>query len=264
MHIVDTTKVLFYFMVRDCYSYRNKIKTYFLNYILIYPPILCLSFAYLQTAVYFGAEHAKTGTTLFIGNTLLLALFLCNRTCMELLFDLDGNRYIDYQATLIDARLILVQRIVFAATFSFIVLLPFLPMSKLILQSHFDSTNTSWPFLFLILYVSCLCLASYNILAACVLKNHRSLSTFWKRINTPLLFLGGFLVPWHIINQYSPTLGQIVYLNPFIYMTEGLRQAIIGGDKFFSYATCTTGLLLMTLIFTLASFYFFKKKTDYV
>ena len=201
---------------------------------------------------------------LFIGNILLLTLFLCNRSCMELLFDLEGDRYIDYQATLVDARLILVQRIIFASIFSFVILFPFFPVSKLILQSHFDSTNTSWFMLSLILYLSCLCLASYMILVACMLKNSRNLSTFWKRVNVPLLFLGGFLVPWHIINQYSSMLGQIVYLNPFIYMTEGLRHAIIGGNQFLSYNACISGLLIFTLIFTLSSFYFFKKKTDYV
>lgn len=264
MHFLQTTKVLFYFMMRDFYSYRNKFKTYFFNYIFIYPPILCFSFAYLQTAIYFGNHQAKTGTMLFIGNVLLLTLFLCNRSCMELLFDLEGERYIDYQATLVDARLVLLQRIVFTSFFSFVVLLPFFPVSKLILQSHFNSTHTSWLMLMLILYLSCLCLASYMILVACVLKNSRNLSTFWKRVNIPLLFLGGFLVPWHIINQYSPMIGQIVYLNPFIYMTEGLRRAVIGGSQFFSYSTSISGLLTFTLIFTGASFYFFKKKTDYV
>jgi ABC-type polysaccharide/polyol phosphate export permease len=94
------------------------------------------------------------------------------------------------------------------------------------------------------------------------MKNTRQISGLWIRVNIPLFVLGGFWVPWFTIFQVSNIAGYIVLLNPFIYVTEGLRRAITGSEFYFSIPTCIIGLLGFSALFYATACYAFNKKMD--
>jgi ABC-type polysaccharide/polyol phosphate export permease len=183
---------------------------------------------------------------------------------LELFFDLQSDRYIDYQITLLDPRLVLVERVISAAIFGFLVALPFYPSAKLILQGNMDTSATSWPSLLLILALSALVCSSFNVFIACFLTKTSQLSHLWPRCNEPLLMLGGFWVPWFVVWQFSPMLGKLALLNPLLYVTDGVRQAILGGDQFLSIRVASTGLLVFSLIFVALACCFFKRRVDHI
>lgn len=258
-----TARIFLRFLQRDVYIYRQRFMTYFINYSILYPSIYACAIGGIMAQSYLGDSPIQA-TTLFIGHILINVLVFANILNIGLLFDLENQRFIDYQITLLSPRLIILERIVFSSLFTFIVSIPYFPVAKLILGNRFVSTHTSWPTMLLVLYVSSLCCAAYTQFCACVITNSRKLRSFWMRVNFCLTTLGGIFIPWHIMKQFSPTLGYIALLNPLLYITEGLRSAILGRSEFISAWICIGVMLAFSVVFTLLSFYFFKKRIDHV
>lgn len=265
MMLLTTFSLFFRFMQRDLYLYKNRIIQYVVNYAVIYPTIHALAFGYLQSNAYFGSNASDMGTILFTGNFLIVIIILTYKLSIELLFDLEGDRSIDFQITILNPRLLIIQKIIFSTLFSSIILLPYFPIAKLLLGHLFVSANTVWPYLLCIQIASCLLCSVYNHLIACLLPDSNSIGFFWRRINTPLVtILGGFWIPWYALRNFSPMLGILTLANPFIYITEGIRQSILQSDRFLSFGVCLSMLLLFSLILTLWTFYAFKKRLDHI
>ncbi len=260
---IPTIKIFFYFLWRDIYVHSKKFHANIINYALLYPLNYAFSFVYLQAGIYFKNNSLYMGTLIFAGNIMLPMMILTYNVTFALLFDLEKNRFIDYQIILLSPRLVLLERIIFATLFSFILTIPFFPISKLLLGNHLDLSNVSWPALIGMLFVGSLCFASYQLLAACVLKSNQ-IRTFWTRVNGLFITFGGFWIPLKVMAQYSTILGICVQLNPALYVTEGVRQAILKGSLFFSIPHCITVLLSMSTLFTILAWYFFKKRTDHI
>lgn len=251
------------FLQRDFYVYRKQIKRFFVNYSILRPLFFSFSFAYIQANVVFQTQQTKFVTVFLIGNTMMILLVLSFTLACTLLFDFEHERFIDYQISILRPKLVILEHIVFSSLFCFVVMLPFFPVAKLILQNSFDSSHASWPQAFLILYLGSLCCCAYHFLAICVMKGPSSIISLWMRINIPMLILGGLLVPLHVIQKFSPHLSSIVYLNPIIYLTEGLRAAILGTPEFLPVSICAAVLFGFSVVFILLTFYFFRKKTDH-
>ena len=260
---IPTIKVFFYFLWRDTYVYCKKIHEDIINYSLLYPLIFSLTLVYLQANIYFKHNSVYMGTLLFSGNIILPMMILTYKITFDLLFDLEQNRFIDYQIILLPPRLLLFERIIFATLSSFILTLPFFPISKLLLGSHLDLSNISWPALAGMLLIGSFCFASYQLLAACILKPDQ-ISTFWARVNGLFITFGGFWIPLKIMTQYSWLLGICVQFNPVLYVTEGVRQAILRNSLFFSIPYCITILLTLSILFIILTWYFFKQRVDHI
>lgn len=252
------------FAQRDYYLYRHRIKKYLINYACIYPLLHAFSFGFLQSQIYFSDSNIILGTMLFTGNFLLVVVLLTYKLSIELLFDIEGDRYIDYQLTILRPQLILLERILFTSVFSFFILLPYFPIAKILLGSYFAIAQISWIKLIIILYASCLMTAAYNHLAAALLPSTDEIGYLWLRVNIPLFTIGGFWIPWYAMNKFSPILGAISLLNPFLYITEGIRQAILNQEQFLSLTTCLFMLIFFSVIFTGITFIVFKKKMDHI
>ncbi len=260
---IPTIKIFFYFLWRDIYVYSKKFHANIINYALLYPLNYAFSFVYLQASIYFKDNSVYMGTLTFAGSIMLPIMILTNTITFALLFDLEQNRFIDYQIILLSPRLVLLERIIFATLFSFVLTVPFFPISKLLLGPHLDLSNTSWPALISMIFVGSLCFSSYQLLSAYALKSNQ-IRTFWTRVNGLFITFGGFWIPLEVMAQYSATLGICVQANPALYVTEGIRQAILKSPLFFSIPYCITILLSMSTLFTILSWYFFKKRTDHI
>jgi len=260
---IPTIKIFFYFLWRDAYVYGKKIHQDIVNYMLLYPLIFLLTIVYLQANIYFKHNNVYMGTLLFSGNIIFPMMIITYKITFDLLFDLEQNRFTDYQIILLPPRLLLLERIVFATLYSFVLTLPFFPISKLLLGSHLDLSNISWLALASILLIGSFCFASYQLLAACILKSNQ-IRTFWARINGLFITFGGFWIPLKTMTQYSLLLGICAQFNPVLYVTEGVRQAILRSSLFFSISYCITILLALSTLFTILVWYFFKKRVDHI
>ncbi|MCX5921849.1 MAG: ABC transporter permease [Candidatus Dependentiae bacterium] len=264
MNITKTARIFLQFLYRDAYNYRERLLTYFINYCFIYPTIYTIGIGYIMATTYFGPNSAIQSTTLLVGHMLIVVFSFAYNLSIGLIFDLENKRFIDYQITLLDPRLVIVQRILFNTIFTCIIALPFFPMAKLILGTMFVTTHASWLATSVIIFLSALCSAAYTHLTACLMPSSRSLRSFWMRINFVLLLFGGTFIPWQIIKQFCPPLGYILLLNPFVYVTEGLRRAMLGTPNFMPVWICAGALTLFTVLFTIFTWHYFKKKVDHI
>ncbi|MCL5875673.1 MAG: ABC transporter permease [Candidatus Dependentiae bacterium] len=252
-------------MQRDWYQYKNRILSYYLiNYAFIYPAMYSLSFGYLQANLFFNGADPLRGTTLFVGNFLLVVIVVSSNLGLQLLFDLEHERTIDYLMTIAPARLIIIEKILFTSLFTFFILSPYYPVAKLLLGSFFLTSSLSIPKTVIMLYASCLMCSAYNHLVACVLPGSDGISRFWRRVNTPLFMLGGFWVPFYVVKQFSSLLGTIALLNPFLYITEGMRQAVLNSSLFMSFERSLFFLICFTGIFICAALRVFKRRVDHI
>jgi len=251
------------FLQRDIYVQKQRIGTFLINYGIIYPTIYAFAIGYIMANTYLGYNSGQ-GTNLFIGHILIIVVAFANSLNIGLLFDFENQRCIDYQITLLSPRLIILERILFASLFTFAISIPFFPIASLILGNSFAHATISWPKTFLVLYASSLCCSAYTQFTACVIPNSRKLRSFWMRVNFGLINLGGIFIPWHVMNKFSSVLGYITLLNPLLYITEGLRSAILGLPEFINAWICMSAMLAFSVLFTLLAFHFFKKRIDHV
>jgi hypothetical protein len=259
---IRNIQVFIQFFCRDFYVQKQQLATHAINYSIIYPALYIFTFAYLQTQIYFHGQ-TQIGAIVFAGTCLVPLLVMTFHITFDLLFDLEKNHHTDYQIMALDPRLLLIEQIIFSSLFTFLIMMPFFPLARIFASSFIDLSNIHWPSLFFILYLGSLCFSAYHKLAATILTI-KKISMFWTRVNYILLVLGGFWIPLHIITKFSPTLGFLVRLNPILYLTEGLRQSIIGGSQFLPLAQCAAALFTLSIIFTLLSFHFFKKRIDHI
>ncbi len=254
--------VFLQFMRRDLFASRAHFLDNIFNYALIYPIVFGVQSAYFQGHANFTHPNPMLNTILFAGNILLVLLLFTYKQNIELLFDLEGKRYVDYQITVLSPFLVLVQKIMFTGLYAFIISLPYYPVGGLILRNYIDLSHTNWPQLVLILFAGSLCLSAYHVLAAVVLKRSTDIGTLWSRANGALMAFGGFWVPLWAMKKYSSVLGKLVFLNPGIYLTEGIKHAITGSNEYLSFWICLPMLFIFTGLLTGAAWIRFKQRTD--
>ncbi|MGE0206778.1 MAG: ABC transporter permease [Candidatus Babeliales bacterium] len=257
-------RIFGYFLLRDIYAFKNHWRRVFFNFSTILPLVSSLVFGYfLPNSTMINATPVES-TIFFVGCILWSIFPLAFLMNLDLIFDLEHQRFIDYQIIMFNPILILLEKIIFSGLITFFNIVLFFPISKIILGSYFYTTNTSWPSLFLILMLGSLFCATFNIFMLCYIKSSQSIGRFWMRVNNPLITLGGLFMPWYIMAKYSYFLGNLALANPLIYLTEGVRASIIGGPHFFSVFTASLALIIFSTFFFILSCIFFKKKVDYV
>ena len=259
-----TATVFAQLMRRDVYVYGKQWKQLLINNVLIYPIIYSIAFAYLQSRAYFGNNAESMGTLVFAGNIIIPLMNNAFFIAFDLFFDLLHSRHITYQITVLNPRLVLLQRLLTTWLFCFILSAPFYPIAKLILGNKLNTTHTQWALVMIIIAAGSFCCASYHLLAACIIKRPYQINTFWARINIPMFTFGGFFIPRYIIESFSPILGALLYLNPAVYITDGLRQALVGGPHFLPIWLCTGVLIITGCICFFITCYCFKKQIDHI
>ena len=262
--ICTAYKTFFQLLGRDFFVFSKRIKSYGINYLIIYPVLAIVTFGYIQPGVYFGPGNAKTSIILLVGTFCINMLSFCYTLMSPFVFDLESERFTDYQITLLPPKLLLAELILFPALLAAIISVPFFPLAYAILPTYFNELNTNWPGLLLVVISAALYCSSYIMMALCMTKKATNIRQFWLRFNWPLVVIGGLWIPWNLLEIHMPWLAKIALFDPFTYFTEGIRSALIGSPQFIDYKICIVALLISFCIFSVVASYFFKKKMDHV
>jgi len=249
------------FMYRDFTVRKKKLADNIINYMVLYPVLFGLETAYLQANIYFGTSDIQRNTLFFAGNIIFIMMIFSYNQNLELLFDFENKRFIDYQITILHPFLVMLERIVGTALYTFLIMVPFYPITGFLFSAHVDFSHMRWLPLFTILFLGALCLSTYFILAASLLESS-NLRSLWARVNRPLIFLGGLWVPWYIVHQYSPLFSYCLLLNPCLYISEGVKGAITGDARFIPFWICGGMLIVCNTILMIWCWHAFKKRTD--
>jgi ABC-2 type transport system permease protein len=260
---METFSIAVQFFRRDLHVYLRKLPRFCAQYAMIYPLFFGICWAYLVPhAGATGAAQSAASSIIFVGIMLFSILPFAFAITADFLFDFEHERFIDYQLILIPAWAIIVQRIVFSTLFIFFGLLPFFPFTKLVFGQLVNLPYVSWSGTLLMMFFASFFVSAFQMAFFSYARGTMQVRHFWRRISYPMSMLGGFLVPWKVLVAFSPLIGYLVLINPYLYITEGLRSAILGTDQFFPWMMCIGALLGFGLFCMTLAVVLFRKKVD--
>ena len=179
--------------------------------------------------------------------------------------DLEGDRTISYYLTLpTHTSTVLWSHIFYYATIGVVMSFSTLPLAKLILWNRFDIFAISWIKLLAFVVLINLFCATTTLLTSALIPSMDKFDILWTRVMFPLWFLGGYTFPWSAVYSKFPKLSYALLLNPIIYMSEGMRAALLGQDGAINFWICCAVLLIMWIGIGYWSFKALKKRLDFV
>jgi ABC-2 type transport system permease protein len=161
--------------------------------------------------------------------------------------DMEGDRTILYTLTLpIPSRLVFVYLAISWATLSSIMSLLLFPLGKLLLFSQFDLSKIHLLKFPLIFIAANLFFGFFALWLSAVLKNMSNLSHLFMRVINPMYSFGGWWYSWKTIYKISPAIGYLHFINPLLYVMEGMRAAVLGQEGYLPFWFCLTALTAFT------------------
>ncbi|MEX0671961.1 MAG: ABC transporter permease [Candidatus Babeliales bacterium] len=259
---IRSARVFFEIFKRDCIVYSHQWKRLAINNWFITPAIEAICFGYIVPMVSMSQTNPRSMTAFLSGMILWVIFPLAWSFAVELMYDFEHNKFVNYLNTILNPNLVVLEKILFYSAIGFINILPFFPVCMLILGSYFDTTNLDWIKLLCILYAGSLFCAAYNVFFVCYVGGFQQVSNFWMRLNYPMINLGGTFLSWKLMASYSPLLGYALLANPLIYISEGIRNALLGPDNHFHFGLCILALIGFSLVLTLCAMHYYRKKLD--
>ena len=179
--------------------------------------------------------------------------------------DLEDEQHINYLLTLPLPGWLLMVKCAFVCAFNAFIMGVFTLMSsKLILFNRFSLENISIGKLIVAFFGYGLFFGFFTFFMISLIKSMHTMENTFMRIMYPLWFLGGFQFSWTAMHSFSPALGYVLLLDPYIYAMEGMRGAILGQSGFLPFWLCMPLLFGFTLLFGWWGIVRLKKRLDFV
>lgn len=263
----DLTKVLWRNFLVFCALVRRNLKvalrsfwqdmTNYFIFIFLVAIIYGYIFPFIGTKVAFGAS-------MFIGTIATMFRFGGYGRGMELVADLQFNKFFDYQIALPTTKIWVVASCIVSLfiELSYKVFLTLL-FGKLVLGGRLDFSFFHLTNFLVIFFLGALMFATLLVFLIFFCSFHWWILSIWSRVFVPLEFLGCAFFPWSDLHVHFPRIAMVVLCNPFTYLVEGLRGSILGSSPF-STSTCAFALIIFSFLNVLGIWYALRYRHDYV
>ena len=259
---VNSLRILKALIVRDLYVLRHSIVNKIID-ACIRLPIEVLNFGYFfpllgMPKTLIAPLYLGMGFTLF----LMFTGYSFSTTIMRLITP--GNPTIlEYELTLpIPKAFIFGKYILSYMLEASLVNLPLISIGIWILRDNFIAIEGSW----VILYCTILFALLFSGLFFMLLPLHYTQAFFWNNIwprrLSWLLNFGAFFYTWKAAYALNTYLALAMLLNPFTYIAEGLRSALLGGPDYIPLSICLTMLSISCACCIIALQRSIKKRLD--
>lgn len=249
--------------LREWMRVRPDLKDQFINYFLVWPFMISFTSGFLAPLTYFGNDP-KRATMLFSGMLLLKILIVAFVNAVVVLRERTLNPVLPYQVTTASLPLVFGVRFLFGSLYTAFWLLPFLPVSKLILGNGLYTDEISWFGVSLVVVLGSMLAMAYGLFLSTMLTNMGRARILWERFIQPALWMGGMWVPFFCFYTLSPWFGYFALCNPFIYVTEAIRHLIFPTGPYLSVPICISAIFVATLGFAMISYYRLRRCIDSV
>ncbi|MBY0353900.1 ABC transporter permease [Candidatus Babeliales bacterium] len=205
------------------------------------------------------------GPCFAIGGVASYGIFFVFDHTANFLADLEGDQIIGNHLVLpLPSWLILIQQACTYALFTSTLTVFIFPVAKIVLLGRLDLSHLSLiklvPFFILTNFFS----AFLSLLVTSFLPGMRSLNVIWPRFLFPIWFFGGSQFSWQAVHNFSPKFSYLCLLNPFLYITEGLRACVLDPTNSLPFYVCAPVALFATLAFAFISIARLKRRLDFV
>ncbi len=183
----------------------------------------------------------------------------------NLVSDISGDRTISYSLTLpMPSWLVVLNMIVslsLSAMFCSSIALPV----ALGLLAYRGELALVAPFKLLIAFVlGNIFWATFSIFMTSITDGPFQIRKVWMRIMFPMWFLGGYGFSWMALSKIAPTFAYFALANPFLYVFESIRCAMLGQEGYLPF-WISSGLLFMFIVmFALISIRNLRRRLDFV
>jgi len=201
----------------------------------------------------------------FIGMVIYTMFDISQGLAIELVYDLEFHRFIDYQLTLpLPIGWLITSYITRAALEAATIAVPRLFVGMFLLRRLFTIHHTHWLALIIMLVLALIFFATLTILFSFGYTFEWFNQNIWSRRIDPLFALAGIFIVWRKLYAFSPWIGLLFFLNPVTHTAEGIRSAFIGGDAFLPIWVCIFGVVLGICLNIWLLLPRVRKKLDYV
>lgn len=240
--------------------FTNIISTIFDS--LILPISFILINGYVMPAL--GTPESY-GSFMVLGWFIIMSLNTQSTAAGDLVTDMSTNKAIYYELTLpLPYWLTYVKYGIVYAVKSMIANMGVIPLGILLLFKRFNLAGLCVYKALLFFVVMNIFLASISLISAVSSKTSDSYWRFWLRWGWQLLNWGGLCASWFTMHKIFPRLALIDLLNPFVYIFDGMRSAILGQSGYLNFWLCLGVTLLVSLAFGYIGVRIFKKRMDCV
>ncbi len=167
----------------------------------------------------------------------------------EIVVDLKNNKVITYDLTLPIPSWLAIARIAISnALQSLLVSTVIFPFGLLFVWRQFNPANFSAMWFSLFFIISCIFCGFFGLLAVSFIPSVQHLRMAWLRIIYPMWMMGGMQFAWATLYERSAFFGYLALANPFTYMQEGMRGAVLGQVGSIPCLICFVALIGFSII----------------
>lgn len=261
MQIVRYMNTFWYLLLADLKVFRQGMRGQIID-MLIWASTISLVFTYLMPA--FGLAQTY-GSFMIASLCASGALFNVFPSVMWLINDFDGDRIVGYYLTLpIPSWMVFLKSIVYYAISGMTISAVLLPWNKLIVGKAFDLSNFNLVKYLLIFAVGNIFYAAFTLFLATCVPDVTKIGRIWMRILYPLWFMGGFQFSWDVLYKHVPWFASVSLANPFVYLMEGTRAAILGDIGSIPFWTSLLVLFGFCIGLTIIALMRIKRRLDFV
>ncbi len=150
--------------------------------------------------------------------------------------DIQGDRTISYLLLLpISSTAIFSYIAVSWALQSLMIALPLYFVGKILFWEQFDLSHVTWYQLFLMMITVNTFFGFFGLWIVSALHKVRDISRIYFRFINPLFIFGCYFYTWRVAYDLSPVIGYLSLIDPFCYVMEISRAAIIGQEGYLPF-----------------------------
>jgi len=260
-NIKSYAKIFWQLLKTDLLIYKQNVKDQIID-VLIWVIPLTLVYTYIFPQIGMTKDF---GSFYVVGTMVSVAVFNIWNAATVFVADLEGDKAISYPLTLpMPSKLYFIKLAVGYACKTIVTSFLMLPLGKLLLWNKINFANISI-FKFILIFLSInLFVGIFAIFAISVPKNIRTLDSILMRIIFPLWFLSGAEFSWQTLYGFSTWLAFLLFFNPFLYLMEGARAAVLGQADYLNFWICLAVIWVGGVLFGLVGIRRLKRNLDFV
>jgi len=191
----------------------------------------------------------KAIAPLFCGVITLMFFGVGFSHAMRMVFDIQFNRFIDYQIMLpAPKKWVMASYIANLMVEGTMTILPIGAVGTILLGDKFSFAHTNWLQFACIFVLALFFFATFFFACAFFFSFSWFMDNMWPRVLAPMLILSSSLVVWQHVYAFSPVSAIIFLLNPMTYATEGLRTTLLDSQHYLPFWACATGLIVFSVL----------------
>lgn len=249
-------------MLRDLVVLDRRLHI-FLARTIVQPLLIIFVFANVFPRIHQGvggSSGASTFTSTLVPGVIALSIVIngVQAVAVNLMAEIGFNREIEDRVLApIGVSMIAVQKIIFGAVEGLFAGLVVFPLAAVIPSTPLY-LHVSWLLLLTIAPLACLASSALG-LALGTLLEPRSVTFLFSIVLLPLTMLGGLYYPWSELSTIA-WLKVAVLVNPLIYMSEGLRAALVDHVPHMPVLYVYIGLATFTIGFSALGIRGFRRR----